>query len=82
MGDWTKNYSKMLYLEMGICDEDHFVENARRIAEQRNWSFEKRKGDMTLLEKLFSGNWDDDFLMVKPGEKIIPRNDDQILGSE
>ena len=79
LGDWTKNYSNMLYLEMGQCDETAFIADARRQAEEKNWCFEVRKGDWSLLKKLFIGQWDDDFVIVRPGQIIVPRNDEEIL---
>jgi len=82
LGDWTQNYTNMLYLEMGVCDEAPFIAQARARAEQHNWAFERRKGDWSLLEKFFNGQWDDDFVIVKPGERIVPRNDDRILDAE
>ena len=82
LGDWMKNYSKMLYLEMGICDEAPYIASARRRAEDRGWTFEHRKGDWTLLEKLFSGRWDEDFVIVPPGGRIVARNDEFVLDVE
>ena len=82
LGDWTRNYSNMLYLEMGVCDETPFVEAARRRAEKHGWSFEKRPGDWSLLEKLFFCRWDEDFLTVQPGERIVARNDERIVDKD
>ena len=82
IGDWTKNYSRMLYLEMGVCEESPFIDVARRTAEQRGWQFERRGGDWSLLEKLFAGRWDEDFVIVQPGERLIARNDDRVLDAE
>lgn len=79
LGDWTKNYSKFLYLEMGVCDERQFIEKTQQEAASRNWQFELRKGSMSMLAKLFAGQWDNDFLIVPPGRKIAARNDDAIL---
>lgn len=82
LSDWKKNYTHCLYLEMGVCDEKPFIDEARRCAQENNWQFQLQDGDWTLLEKLFSGQWDEDFVIVKPGQKIIPRNDDRILDVE
>jgi len=82
LGDWRKNYSRLLYLEMGVCDESAFIEQTRLDARQRNWEFELRQGNLELLRKLFWGQWDEDFVVVAPGEKIVARNDDQVLGKE
>lgn len=80
MGGWLQHYTRVLYLEMGVCDEAPLIEKARRRAEKQQWDFELRKGDWSLLEKLFSGAWDDDFLMVPPGATIVARNDEDVLG--
>jgi len=79
LGDWRRNYSRMLYIEMGICDERSFVAEARHLAEERGWEFVTRKGDWTLLKKLFCGEWDEDILVVKPGQTIVARNDEWII---
>jgi hypothetical protein len=36
---------------------------------------------MKLLSRLFNGPWDDDFLVVPPGGRIVARNDEMILGT-
>ncbi len=82
LGDWRKNYSRLLYLEMGVCDEREFIERARRLAEESGWLFERREGDWSLLEKLFFGRWDEDFVIVPPGGRIIARNDERVLDVE
>ena len=79
MGDWTRNYNTFLYLQMGVCDEREMIEETRREAAKRQFAFELRHGEMTLLKKLFEGPWDDDFVVVPPGQHIVARNDEAIL---
>ena len=81
LGDWTKNYSKMLYLQMGTCDEQPHIDAAKQRAAEQAWEFELREGSWSLLEKLFAGKWDDDFVIVPPGKKIVARNDEAVLES-
>jgi Protein of unknown function (DUF1638) len=82
LGDWMKNYDRFLYLRMDICDEGPFIESARRDAAARGWQLETRKGDLSLLQKLFNGTWDDDFVVVPPGWRIVARNDGRVLDAE
>ena len=82
LGGWEQAYNSLCYLEMGVCDESQFISAAREKAHQRGWNFELHQGAMTLLNKLFSGNWDDDFVILPPNSKIVPKNDDDVLGFE
>ncbi|MGO9410776.1 MAG: DUF1638 domain-containing protein [Spirochaetia bacterium] len=82
LGDCMKNYDKFLYLRMGVCDEEPFIEAARKDAADRGWKLETREGNLSLLRKLFNGPWDEDFIIVPPGGKIVARNDERILDTE
>lgn len=79
LGGWQENYTRMLYLRMGVCDEEPFVEASRRRAEEKGWAFEQQEGDWSLLRKMFLGPWDDDFVVVQPGQQIVARNDGEVL---
>lgn len=82
LGGWEKAYSRLCYIEMGLCDESAFQGRARQLAEQHGWAYEQKKGDLSLLRKLFLGQWDEDFVVIPPGGHIIPRNDENILGTQ
>jgi hypothetical protein len=82
LGDWRRNYSRMLYLQMGVCDETPFIEQSRGEAAQSNWTFEVRQGRLDLLRRLFEGPWDEDFVIVPPGRQLVARNDSRVLDVE
>jgi hypothetical protein len=82
MGNWRDSYSKILYLKMGVCDETEFIKTAYERARENKWELEIREGNISLLGKMFDGQWDDDFLIVQPGKRIAARNDDQIICAE
>ncbi|MBN1943097.1 MAG: DUF1638 domain-containing protein [Phycisphaerae bacterium] len=81
LGGWEKAYSRLCYIEMGLCDETPFEARARQIAKQHGWTYEQKKGDLGLLRKLFLGEWDEDFVIVPPNQCIVARNDEEILDS-
>ncbi len=79
LGDWKKNYKKMLYIEMGLAPELAYDRKAEADARGNGWAFEKVQGDWTLLRKLTNGPWDEDFVVLKPGERIAATNDAEVL---
>jgi hypothetical protein len=85
LGDWTKNYRQMLYLQMfpqEVCDETPYIDQARKQACQHSWQFEVRPGKWDILRKLFWGQWDDDFVILQAGQSLTARNDDRILDKQ
>jgi hypothetical protein len=81
-GGWQQNYQRYLYLTTNVCDETLFIEATRRTAEEKGLDFELRDGSLDLLRRLFLGQWDDEYLVVQPGQRIVARNDESILGVE
>jgi len=80
LGDYTKYYRQLTFIETGIEPDGTFEESARQEAARRGWAFEKITGNLSLLERLLKGEWDEaDFLVVPPGSEIAPRYDAQII---
>ncbi len=83
LGDLTRHYSGLTYIEMGIEPDGRFEAQTRQEAAERAWKFEKLRGDMALIQALVDGSWDEErFLVVRPGERIVPSFDEQIVRVE
>ena len=39
-------------------------------AERRGWLFERLAGELGLIRRLLEGDWDDDFLVLAPGQRL------------
>src|SRR5215208_6988812 len=65
-----KNYTRLGFINTGQYELDHYREDARRTAEKFNLRFEEIDGSPALVKKMVFGPWDDDFLVVAPGETI------------
>lgn len=79
MGAWKAHYNRAVYVDMGIGDGAEVEVRAQQDAQNRGWSFEKIEGDVDLVRRLLFAEWDDDFLVVKPGESIQMTFDESIV---
>ncbi len=83
IGQYAVHYRQYTFIEMGVEPDDRFERCAIERASERGWKFEKIQGDMTLIQGLLEGNWDErDYLVVQPGHRIVARYDDRIIGTE
>ncbi|MEN7973767.1 MAG: DUF1638 domain-containing protein, partial [Verrucomicrobiota bacterium] len=66
-----KNYSQITFIEMGVEPDDSFENTAKEEADSKQWKFEKVPGNLTLLQRLLSGDWNsEDFLVIPPNAQI------------
>ena len=80
MGAWQKHYKRAAYIEMGIGDGTEVEDKAKAEAERRGWVFDRVAGDMVLIRRLVEGDWEDDFLIVRPGEQVKMTYDEGVIG--
>jgi hypothetical protein len=80
LGNMTRNYTKLTFIEMGVEPDDRFERHTQSEAAERGWKFEKLAGDMGLIQSLADGPWDEDhFLVVPPGHRVAVRYDEKII---
>lgn len=79
---YRRQYSRLVYIETGVAPDSRCEQQAREEAENRQWSFEKIAGNRQWFRKLVTADWDDDFVVLQPGERSAARYDAQILSAE
>ena len=79
MGGWQKHYKRAAYIAMGVAPEDRCRQKAMAEAANRGWEFAELRGDADLIRRLVHGQWDDDFLMLEPGQRLAVNYSDQII---
>ena len=65
-----KNYTRLVYIDTGHENKQHYLDYARKTAQQFNLLFEELPGSSSLIVKLLTGPWDDEFLVVPPETTI------------
>jgi hypothetical protein len=79
LGQWHSHYDRAAYVETGLGKSGPFKEQAAEDARQYSWRFEELKGDPVLVRKLLAAEWDDDFLVLQPGQRIAVTHDRRII---
>jgi hypothetical protein len=65
-----KNYTRLAYIDTGHQDQARYQGYARMVADKFQLRYEEIEGADTLVKKLLLGPWDDDFVVVEPGQTI------------
>ncbi len=80
---WLKSYNNAAYVDLGFGDMDRYRRFTQEAADWLGWKADYLKGDPRLLIDFVEGKWDsDDFLVVRPGERVAVSHDERILVAE
>jgi hypothetical protein len=82
LGDPTAHYNRLAFIAMGLACEPEYEKQAEVEAKEKGWTYDRVDGTLDLLRKCVTGDWDDDFLVVQPGETIQASHDTQIICAE
>ena len=66
-----KNYTRLVFINTGKYEVEHYREYSKRIASRYDLRFEEIGGSPTLVAKMINGPWDEDFIVVPPGQSIL-----------
>lgn len=78
---YQKSYSRLTYIRTGLEPDGGFAGKARAEAESRHWSYEEIDGSPVLFRRLLAGDWQDDFLIVPPGSRIVAAYNEGVVSS-
>lgn len=79
---WLANYTRAAFINTQIGTTQAYRDFVKRVASSNGWEYKEIEGDMSLIRKLVNGKWDgDDFVLVKPGERLIETFDERIISS-
>ena len=79
LGEWQTRYERGAFLDTGLGAPDEAAARAQEESERRGWRFERVPADLDLLRRLLHGEWDDDFAIVAPGERLAMSYDEGVV---
>ncbi len=65
-----QNYTRLVFINTGTYEVEKYREYTKDMAARHGLRFEEIHGATTLVEKMINGPWDEDFLVVPPGQAI------------
>ena len=65
-----KNYKRLGFINTGQYEIDYYRKYAQDTAEGLGLQFEEIKGSSAMVKKMIFGPWDEEFLVVSPGQTI------------
>ena len=65
-----KNYKRLALINTGQHELERYRDYARRTAERFGLRYEEIDGSTTLVKKMIDGPWDDEFIVLPPGQVI------------
>jgi hypothetical protein len=66
-----QNYTRLVFINTGKYEVEYYREYSKRLASHYDLRFEEIGGSPTLVAKMMNGPWDEDFIVVPPGQSIL-----------
>ena len=79
LGVWRSNYRRAAFVPGEGGNSKHVEKQAREEAVRNGWNFEVVEGSTRLLKKLLFATWDEEFLIIPPGQKVQMANDERVI---
>jgi hypothetical protein len=83
MGQWTAHYTHGVLIDFDFTRPLQLHKKVEGICQARGWELDRIEGDLRLLKAWLEGEWDPDrFLIVRPGQKVVPSYKPGIIEAE
>jgi len=80
---FTRHYQRLAYIATPAPASVRREAAAKQMADKRNWKFERLTGDLGWLRRLLNAEWNSrEFLTLRPGERVVLRFDESLIGAE
>lgn len=82
MSRWTEAYSHGSLIDFDFLKHLDLPLQVQKICAEKGWTYDQIPGDLSLFQKMLDGPWPEtDFLVVKPGQKVVATFDEKIIGA-
>lgn len=68
------NYQRVVFIDTGVEKMESCLAYSKRVADFIKVPHEERHGSLRFLEKMFCGEWDEEFVVTPPGKIVLQLN--------
>ena len=79
---WVQTYECAALIRYPGLPNDRYAEMTREAAKKMELDYIEAPGDDSILRRLVDGEWDEDFLVTRPGQKIVFTGDEDLIDAE
>jgi uncharacterized protein DUF1638 len=79
IGSVYSGYRRMCFIRTGWETESSMV-RAKQCCTKLNWKYKESQAELIMIKKAVAGIWDDDFILLNPGEKLRETRERPIEG--
>ncbi len=77
---WTQYYQRAVCIGFPFSEKLGIAERVKEICQHHGWEMDALEGDMRLMQRWLDGAWAAaDFLIVQPGEAVVPTYNEHIV---
>lgn len=82
MSRWTGVYSHGSLIDFDFLKHLDLAQQVQKVCSDKGWTYDEIPGDLALFQKMVDGPWEEEnFLQVKPGQKIVASFDERIIAA-
>jgi len=65
-----RNYTRLTAIDTGAYDISSVQPRIEAVSEKMAWKYETVPGSLRMFQKLLAGPWDEEFVVLEPGQEI------------
>ncbi len=82
-GLWLAHYNRAALIDTGLGDVETYRRFTQDVAVKNGWQYEELAGGTRMVDMLFNAEWnEDEFLIVRPGQRTFEQVSGGIISAE